>query len=335
MRQRNERGIEERDGEKARAAERQRDAVEPADERFQKGRGILSATRDYRSHFAAARRPRRRRRAPSRGSSSSARTSSSPTTTRRRISWSRVASSTASRPAGSRSARCGCRFRTSSNCFPTQVDLFYRTGAFGSMVSVACFGIAAYAAARLAIAITGSTAAPRPPRSLLVLNPNLLYLQATPMTEPLLLAVTFLAVLWLYEWVVSNAEHVPRRLGWVLFAAAWTRYEAWLVDRVSARGGHLRDVATRRGAAGMLVRQAWRLGMPGPRLRWSSSWSTAASRSGRGSSPAGSTCPTRPTPGSLLKTLIAVWWGTHRHERVRGRNRRAGRGCRICRRAGR
>ena len=110
---------------------------------------------------------------------------------------------------------------------PTQIDVFYRTGAFASLVSIACLGVTTFATARLVRHMTGSRLGAAVAAALLVLNPNLLYLHATPMTEPLLLATTFLSILWLYEWAPTNEERVPRRLGWMLFAAMWTRYEAW------------------------------------------------------------------------------------------------------------
>src|SRR5687767_2926237 len=118
---------------------------------------------------------------------------------------------------------------------PTQVDLFYRTGAFASFFSISCFAATTWAAARLVLATTGSAIGAFTAAALLILNPNLVYLQSTPMTEPLLLAITMVTVLWLYEWVVAagagttSAIAIPRKLGWILFAAAWTRYEAWAV----------------------------------------------------------------------------------------------------------
>src|SRR5688572_12915631 len=115
---------------------------------------------------------------------------------------------------------------------PTQIDLFYRTGVFGSAVSMASFAVTVWAASSLVLRMTGSAAGASTAAALFILNPNLLYLQSTPMTEPLLLAVTFLAVLWIYEWVSDPADarrNAPAKLGWVLFAAAWTRYEAWPV----------------------------------------------------------------------------------------------------------
>ena len=120
------------------------------------------------------------------------------------------------------------------NALPAQIDALYRTvGKFASLLSIACFGILVYAASRHVTLATGSRLAACVSAALLILNPNLLYLHATPMTEPLLLATTFLALLWLAEWVVENRDDVPAPLGMALFAAAWTRYEAWPVIAVA------------------------------------------------------------------------------------------------------
>ena len=114
---------------------------------------------------------------------------------------------------------------------PTQIDWLYRTGLFGSLISLASFAVSAWAAARLVLSMTGSVAGAVTAGSLLLLNPNLLYLQATPMTEPLLLGATLVVVLWTCEWLAAAAPvpPAPRKLGWAMAAAMWTRYEAWLV----------------------------------------------------------------------------------------------------------
>ena len=119
---------------------------------------------------------------------------------------------------------------------PVQVDLFYRTGLFASIVSIVCLAITCYASARLILRSTNSSVGAITCSVLLVLNPNLLYLHTTPMTEPLLLAATFLVVLWLVEWVDGSGAGspkpgagVPVKLACALFAATWTRYEAWPV----------------------------------------------------------------------------------------------------------
>src|SRR6478735_4249978 len=81
------------------------------------------------------------------------------------------------------------------NMLPVQIDLFYRTGASGVGISIAAFALACWAAMRIVLAATGSITAALLAAAVLALNPNLLYLQATPMTEPLLLAGLMLSVL--------------------------------------------------------------------------------------------------------------------------------------------
>lgn len=113
---------------------------------------------------------------------------------------------------------------------PTQADILYRTGAFGSLLSIACLATTVWAFARTTLLLTGSRAGALTSAALLLTNPNVLYLFATPMTEPLLVVTCALAVLWTTGWLMgSDDTPLPRRLGVALFAAAWTRYEAWPV----------------------------------------------------------------------------------------------------------
>jgi hypothetical protein len=68
-------------------------------------------------------------------------------------------------------------------------------------------------------------------------NPNLIYLQATAMTEPLYLALFIWAVVYFSEFVraaqttgvaaQSYRRTALRRCAWVLFAAMLTRYDGW------------------------------------------------------------------------------------------------------------
>jgi hypothetical protein len=67
------------------------------------------------------------------------------------------------------------------------------------------------------------------------LNPNLLYLQTTAMTEPLFVCEMIWVAVWLVEWRTSMDED-PRRTGrltWliavVLVAAVYTRYDGWVM----------------------------------------------------------------------------------------------------------
>jgi hypothetical protein len=80
----------------------------------------------------------------------------------------------------------------------------------------------------------------RPPEALLsllffALNPNLLYLQTTAMTEPLFLCEMIWLAVWLVEWRASLNNDPPRAarllvgIAIVLIAAVFTRYDGWIL----------------------------------------------------------------------------------------------------------
>jgi hypothetical protein len=114
------------------------------------------------------------------------------------------------------------------NMFPVQVDLFYRTGASGVAISIVSFALAAGSLAWIARHLTGSNAAGVVAAALFVLNPNVLYLQSTPMTEPLLFGLDALAVALLIAWL-DGARVRTGAIGWAFALACLTRYEAWPV----------------------------------------------------------------------------------------------------------
>ena len=192
---------------------------------------------------------------------------------------------------------------------PTQVDFLYRTGIFASLVSIGCLAITSYAAARLILRVTGSSIGACVCTALLVLNPNLLYLHTTPMTEPLLLATTALAVLWLLEWVEMDSDIVPPKLAAVLFAAMWTRYEAWaVIGAAMLAAGY---ATWRRGAAiDTLVRRAWRLAI-WPILAVVVFLINSRITVGAWFVSDGFYVPDPSYAGQPLRTLIGIWWGTH------------------------
>jgi len=129
------------------------------------------------------------------------------------------------------------------NLLPVQVDAFYRTGASGVAISVLAFAVACYAMAHIVVRVTRSHAAAAFSVALFATNPDVLYLQSTPMTEPLLFGLMLLGVSLVYDWVEAESRPgtgvpaVTRSLGtrprakagWVLVAACLTRYEAWFV----------------------------------------------------------------------------------------------------------
>src|SRR6267142_1083306 len=138
------------------------------------------------------------------------------------------------------------------NAIPVQLDFFYRTGASAVAISIAAFAVATGAIASIVLTLTASPAAALAGAAVFALNPNVLYLQSTPMTEPLLIALTALGVAMLMVWcrTASASGQSPRAsaasdrseprqvagvgprdtgktVGWILALACLTRYEAW------------------------------------------------------------------------------------------------------------
>ena len=141
------------------------------------------------------------------------------------------------------------------NALPVQIDAFYRSGASAVALSIAEYAIAAGAIAWIVQWLTASPLAAAAGAAVFALNPNVLYLQSTPMTEPLLLATTTVAVAMLMAWseaalegCATNDSTAATRdadmltppaagsaglkachVGWAFALACLTRYEAWPV----------------------------------------------------------------------------------------------------------
>ena len=209
---------------------------------------------------------------------------------------------------------------------PTQIDLFYRTGAFASKVPIAALPVPVRARARLVLLMTGSAVGAVAAGALLIANPNLLYLQSTPMTEPLLLALVFIVVLWMYEWIsvvnpadlsagaLAKAEaglHAPSvRLRCALFAVMWTRYEAWPIVAAALAAAAFALVRT-----GVDAQRA--LALAARLAAWPAAAVALFALNGRISTGhwfvTGGFYEVDPTYDGLVgRSLIAVWWGTHR-----------------------
>ena len=150
------------------------------------------------------------------------------------------------------------------NALPVQVDAWYRSGASAIALSILSMAIACASLAALVLRTTGSTVAAVTGAALMMLNPNVLYLQSTPMTEPLLFGLSLLAIALTAQWLdrsprrfaprgsgfivhgsrsspvprtdrVPNTEsripstdyRIPTAASIALAAACMTRYEAW------------------------------------------------------------------------------------------------------------
>jgi len=134
------------------------------------------------------------------------------------------------------------------NMLPVQVDAWYRTGASATAISIASMAVAAGALASFIVRRTGSVAGAAAGAVLMMANPNVLYLQSTPMTEPLLFGVTLLSIATTADWLDELDQHGSAR--WhgpslTLAAACLTRYEAWPI--CAAIGGLAFVVLMRRG----------------------------------------------------------------------------------------
>jgi hypothetical protein len=114
------------------------------------------------------------------------------------------------------------------------VDPWWRSGFAPVIPSAACYLLACLGLYRLA----RKWLTPLPAflaLALFLLNPNLLYLQTTAMTEPLFLCELIWSVLLLVEWRQNLTINPGRtiRLLWaliaVLVAAVFTRYDGWIL----------------------------------------------------------------------------------------------------------
>ena len=144
------------------------------------------------------------------------------------------------------------------DALPVQIDWCYRTGFSGIAISILSMALASAAVAALIHRATGSWAGGAVASALLMLNPDVLYLQSTPMTEPLLFGTTFLAVALIGRWTLSfpdspssriqsSAATSTRAAGWAVIAAVLTRYEAWPIVAAAVCIAFL--VVLHRGAA--------------------------------------------------------------------------------------
>jgi hypothetical protein len=110
---------------------------------------------------------------------------------------------------------------------PVQIDHLYRTGTFAVAISVLSHALATASIAAVILALTRSRAGAVLAAAVYATNPNVLYLQSTPMTEPLLFGLSVLQVHLFTVWVLSGRLTVPRGAGCVTVLACLTRYEAW------------------------------------------------------------------------------------------------------------
>ena len=113
------------------------------------------------------------------------------------------------------------------NLLPVQNDWMYRTGFSGVAISILCFSIASTTLAWFVQRATGCLLAATAAVLVFATQPDVLYLQSTPMTEPLLMALCILGVVLTWRWTASRGEAATAATGIALALACLTRYEAW------------------------------------------------------------------------------------------------------------
>ncbi len=124
-------------------------------------------------------------------------------------------------------------------------DDFWHSGLAGVVPSVAGFTLAGLFLFLALRRVAGSTAAALAGSAVFALNPNLLYLQATPMTEPLALACLCGQLYCLVRFHASQRTRDALLAGVCALAGTMTRYELWFLIPFAAlfilwRGGAMR-----------------------------------------------------------------------------------------------
>ena len=109
---------------------------------------------------------------------------------------------------------------------PVQIDSMYRSGGSAIAISVVSTAVASWAMSSVIMRVTGSSSGAIAASALMLLNPNVLYLQSTPMTEPLLFATVMTGLALTAAWIDTDRRW-PVAAGLALAAACLTRYEAW------------------------------------------------------------------------------------------------------------
>ena len=127
-------------------------------------------------------------------------------------------------------------------------DALWRSGLAGAIPSALCFVAAGgflFGAMRLA---TESTAAAFASLGIFALNPNLLYLQSTPMTEPVSLAGLMALLYFTVRFRKTHSWSAIFGAGIAALAASLTRYEGLVRNSLRRRlFRHRRAIAQARG----------------------------------------------------------------------------------------
>ena len=234
------------------------------------------------------------------------------------------------------------------NMLPVQIDALYRTGASAVSISVMAFAVATAAIAWIVHSLTDSAPAAVAGAAVFAFNPNVLYLQATPMTEPLLLALTIVAVALLIEWCDEEARLAGRTgraglkscattaagtsatgtpatsttatgttptgrtatlAGWAFALACLTRYEAWPVT-FCALSAAIWTLWRRGDSVAVAARRVARIAVY-PALAIAAFFVFSRVVIGEWFVSSGFFVPDNTALNDPVEGLAEIWWGTH------------------------
>lgn len=196
------------------------------------------------------------------------------------------------------------------NMGPVQVDAWYRTGASGVAISVVCFASAVATAGWLVHRATGSLAGAIAAVVVLASQPDVLYLQATPMTEPLLMALTLGGVALTWRWAAEGGDGPTTAPGTLLALACLTRYEAWPIAAAAVGGAGLALLTTGRPPA-LAIRRTATLALY-PIAAGLAFLCLSRATVGAWFVTGGFFVPDNPDFHRPFKSLGSVWWGVRK-----------------------
>jgi hypothetical protein len=108
-------------------------------------------------------------------------------------------------------------------------DYLWQTGLAGSFVGMICYLITAIYIFLTARRITHSNAASFVGTLVFILNPNILYLQSTPMTEPVCWATFTMSCYYMLAWVQEEKIKYLFLASAATFLATMARYDGWVL----------------------------------------------------------------------------------------------------------
>jgi len=116
-----------------------------------------------------------------------------------------------------------------------KIDFLWRTGLAGSIISGLAFVVSSVFIYKITYLLTQNKAAGIVAVLVFVTNPNILYLQSTPMTELLLIAFFTLSSFYFISYIKNQANlNYLMLAGFFGFCASLTRYDGWFLVLIEA-----------------------------------------------------------------------------------------------------